>query len=196
MSKQTKIFSMSLLPVVLIVILIIGAGFFLLEGDVIKLPGARDDNYIQTRRLNGFPTTINTEKDLKQSKMRKVITSKEELYSFISSIDPLNTFTLSEEPNFDKEVVLAVTSGSQTLEGNAVKIRRVYLDKKNNSILVSIKQTSVDEDCENTLGNNIPVDLVAMDKTELKIEFENQKEDAPCEQKTNESSQTTDQNAK
>jgi hypothetical protein len=187
---------MSLLPVVLIVILIIGAGFFLLEGDVIKLPGARDDNYIQTRRLNGFPTTINTEKDLKQSKMRKVITSKEELYSFISSIDPLNTFTLSEEPNFDKEVVLAVTSGSQTLEGNAVKIRRVYLDKKNNSILVSIKQTSVDEDCENTLGNNIPVDLVAMDKTELKIEFENQKEDAPCEQKTNESSQTTDQNAK
>lgn len=195
MSKQTKIFSMSLLPVILIVVLIIGAGFFLLEGDVIKLPGSNDSNYIQTRRLNGFPTVISTDKDLNATKVRLVIKSKEELYSFLSSIDPLNTFTLSDEPNFDKEYVLAVTSGSQTVEGNAVKIRKVYLDKKNNSILVSIKQTSTDDDCaSNVAQNNIPVDLVAIDKTDLTIDFDNQKETAPCSDKPSETSQTTNAN--
>ncbi|KKS30972.1 MAG: hypothetical protein UU92_C0014G0019 [candidate division WWE3 bacterium GW2011_GWA1_42_12] len=64
MTNKTKTtLNMSLIPLVVIVVLMIGAGYFLLQGEI-KLPGFNKGT--QIRRLDGFPTVITTEMPLEK----------------------------------------------------------------------------------------------------------------------------------
>ena len=65
---------MNLIPVTLIVVLIIGAGYLMTKGDF-KLPFF--GNNLEIRRFENFPTTITTQKQF--GKQRVVIKSQEEL---------------------------------------------------------------------------------------------------------------------
>ena len=178
MSKNNpKLLSMNLLPIVLIVALILGAGFLLIEGDV-KLPWAKKDNTFSVRRLEGFPTTSYTDQQL--PKQRLVIKSQKELEDFLKAADPSGNLALGEKIDFDKEYLLGVSSETVDTQGYGIKVRKVYIDDQENRLLASIRQTIPGENCTYDIDPNIPVDLVAVEKTEKDVEFESIKEFAEC----------------
>lgn len=177
MSKQTQMFSMSLLPILLIVGLIIGAGFLLIQGDI-QIPWLKKDNTLEIRRLEGFPTTVYTNEIV--DKKRLVIKSQEELETFFKEVDTSGNIALAEKIDFDKEYLLAVSSKTVNTKGFDMKIKKIYVDEKNQSLLVSIKQAKPGETCTYDQDPNVPVDIVAIDKTDKSIEFELIKETEEC----------------
>lgn len=179
MSKNTKIFSMSLLPVLLIVALIIGAGFLLIEGDI-KIPWLKKSNTLEIRRLEGYPSLVYTA-DIKD-KMRVVIKSQEELENFFKTVDSGGNLALGEKIDFNKEYVIAVSSKTMDTKGFDIKIKKIYVDEKDQSLLVSIVQNKPTETCTYDKDPNIPVDMVAINKTDKPIDFELIKKDVDCNQ--------------
>ena len=72
-NKQEAFLRVSLLPLLVLVALILGAGYFLLK-DEIKLTSLEKKPTIQ--RLEGFPTVIYTDKQIE--KIRKIKKKKKE----------------------------------------------------------------------------------------------------------------------
>jgi len=178
MSKnEQKLLSMSFLPIILILILIFGAGFLLIEGEV-KLPWMRNDNTLEVRRLEGFPTTVWTKEPL--TKQRVVIKSQKELETFLRNSDPEGNLALGEKIDFENEYLLGVSSETEETEGNDLKVKKVYIDKDLNTLKVSIRQYKPGDTCTYDIDPNAPVDLVAIGKTDSKIEFETVKETQEC----------------
>ena len=66
---------MNLVPVLLISILIVSAGYLLLK-DTLQLPWFKTEKTMEITRLVGYPTTIETQKDL--NKTRMVLKSSDE----------------------------------------------------------------------------------------------------------------------
>lgn len=168
---------MSLLPILLIVGLIIGAGFLLVQGEV-QLPWLKKDNTLEIRRLEGYPTVVYTN-DI-EDKQRIVIKSQEELEAFLKSVDKTGNLALGEKIDFNKEYLLAVASKTVNTKGFDMKIKKIYINEKDNSLLVSVRQAKPGETCTYDPDPNVPVDLVAIDKTDKSIEFELIKEVEEC----------------
>lgn len=184
MIENKKIY-ISLLPLVVIILLILGAGYFLLA-DEIKLP--KFNNGPQIRRLEGFPTNVFVQESSSSQKQRKVIKSEQELNEFLNSIDKSGMLTLREKIDFNKEYIIAVATEVEKLDGHKVKIRKVYEDKSAKSLLVSVVESFPGEYCNAEINPHIGVDLVAVNKTDWKIDFERVKDVMECTK--NESSGT------
>ena len=160
----------------LILVAILGAiyFFFLSENELIKI-----DRAPEVRRINGFPTVAYTETELE--KQRKVITSEEELAQFLNYVDESGYLIMREDIDFDKEFLLGVSSDTNPNDYHKIKIKKLYEDKENNKLLVSIRETEPDDTCVYEESPSVAVDLVAISKTGMLIDFERVKEVAECE---------------
>lgn len=176
---------MSLIPLVILLGLILGAGYFLLQGEI-KLP--QFNRGPQLRRLEGFPTVIVT--DQKLDKQRSVIKSQEELAEFLNYIDPTGLTEIRSPINFDKEFVLVASTDTQPESGHAIKIKKVYEDKAKKRLSIVVEETEQGANCEIEKESNIAADAVAISKTDWDIEFDKVKKIADCEDKSN--SQSSD----
>lgn len=176
--NQRASLKVSLIPIVILIGLIIGAGYFLLQGEI-ELPSFNKGPTIQ--RLEGFPTVIYTDKEMEKD--RKVIRSEQELNEFLNQIDETGLLTVREKINFEKNVVLTVISGTNDDIGHKIKIRKVYEDKEENEILVEFEETNPDDDCEMELDKNITVDMVVLSGTGWDIDFEKITKVIECEKK-------------
>ena len=172
--KATIIY-MSYLPLILIILLVLGAGYFLMADDI-KLP--KFNKGPQIRRLEGFPTLIYSEGPIE--KQRKVIKSEEELNEFLNFIDPTGLLTLKESINFEEEYVIAVSSETEKDEEHKIKIRKVYEDKEDTTLLVSIQETFGGPECTVEEDAHVAVELVVINKTDWEIDFERIKKELPC----------------
>ncbi|HSX39294.1 MAG TPA: hypothetical protein VLI92_01765 [Candidatus Saccharimonadales bacterium] len=176
MTKPTNLFNISLLPVVLLVLLILGAGYLLMSGDIniSKLLNKEPE----VRRLNGFPVDIDSTVSI--SKQRVVIHNDQELAAFLNTVDSTGKLTLNDKVDFNKEYILGVATQSQTVKKSTVKVRKVYSDKTDKSLIVSIEQIDLGENCVLETGPNVAVDLVAISKTDWKIAFDVIRKAQPC----------------
>ena len=175
MDNQKAKLRISLLPLVVIIGLILGAGYLLLAGDI-NLPDFMKSS--QFRRVEGFPTIVYTSNQVQ--KQRLVIKSEEELTNFLNMIDSTGLLEIREPINFNKEYLIVVTTETEAKTGNEVKIRKIYEDKEKNQIMVSIREIEKGETCEVELDNNIAVDIVAISKTDKAVEFDRVKQVETC----------------
>jgi predicted Ser/Thr protein kinase len=180
MTDKRKIY-ISLLPLIVIIILILGAGYFLLA-DEIKLP--KFNKGPQIRRIEGFPTTVFVEETAVADKQRRVIKSEQELNEYLNSVDKTGMLTMRDKINFDKEYVIAVSTEVVKEDEHKVKVRKVYEDKDSKTLLVSIVETFPGDTCNIELNPHIGIDLVAINKTDWTIDFERVKDVEECGNKT------------
>jgi len=166
------------------VLLIAGAGY-LLFGQDIKLP-KKEDKLTKIIRIQGFPARIPV--DDNREKIRKVITSKEELTDFLSKVDLQGSLELTEEPDFSRYVVVA--SSTETLQGtlNSYRIKRIVKDIEDKELTVEQELILPMEECPNKeteeekASKSIVVDLIMLNKTDWKIDFDLLKKELPCEE--------------
>lgn len=173
--------SMNLVPVILIFVLILGAGYLLLK-DTFKLPWFKKDNTIEITRLEGFPRGWETQNDIR--KTRKVIKNESELkeflaYATINDEDTLNGILKSVD--FDKESLLGVTSETQDETEGLIRVKRVEIDKAKKRLHVRIIQYKPDATCVPEIKKNILVDMVKIDKSDNEIDFDVVKENRSCD---------------
>lgn len=166
----------SLIPLVVIIGLILGAGYFLMEGEV-KLDIFNRGP--QFRRVEGFPTVVYTQ--LQLDKQRAVLKSEEELTEFLNTIDPSGLLEVREPINFDREYLIAVATETEQETEHSIRIKKIYEDKEKNMLLVSIRETEAGETCEIELDDNISVDIVAISKTDMNIDFDRTKQVVECD---------------
>lgn len=177
--QQNKMAGISALPLIIILGLILGAGYFLLQGEV-NLDFLKPDNTLELRRIEDFPSIVTTG-DETINKQRTIIKSEKELIGFLSNIDKTNQLTFSEKIDFDKEILVAVSTKPFENTGYKAKIRRIYVDKEKESLLVSTKITMPGETCVTEPDLTIGVDIVAIDKTDMEIDFETQRTTNFCD---------------
>ncbi len=175
--KQTNMAGMAKLPLIILLGLVIGAGYFLLQGDV-KIPFFNDDNTVEVRRLDDYPAKIALSEELE--KTQTVIKSEEELVNFLASVDPTGALTLDEKINFDREYLIGTTSKTFTTGGYEFKTRKVYEDKEKNELTVSSVIRKPADDCIVTQELNMFVDIVAISKTDKAVNFETVTETYTC----------------
>jgi hypothetical protein len=176
MPDKQKIY-ISLLPLFVIILLIIGAGYFLLV-DEIKLPTFNKGP--QIRRIEGFPTSVVVDPATKMDKQRLVIQAEHELNTFLNNVDKTGMLTMREKIDFNKEYVIAVGSEVEQAVGHRIKIRKVYENKAEKSLLVSLVETYPGEKCTPEVNPHVAVDLVAINKTDWNITFERIKDTEEC----------------
>ena len=170
MTKKTYKLNMSLIPLLLIVALGIGAYYFL----------GGEFNRSKIRRISGFPTVTYTERNVE--KRRDVIKSEEELAEFLNYVDDSDFLTVREKINFDKEWLLGVSTSTNSETGHDIRVRKVYEDKANSKLLISIREQLAGTTCLDVeVKPNVAVDLVAINHTDMSIEFERIKEIKECE---------------
>lgn len=185
--RQENILNMSIIPLGLIVVLILGAGFLLLQ-DEIQLP--KFNQGPQIVRLENYPTLVYSDQEVE--KKRLVIKNQEELYNFLNEVDPAGLLEVKENINFNKQYLLAVASDSNPTTGYKIKVKKVYEDKEDNSLLVMLEEIEPGDTCEVTPDKNITVDIVAISKTDKKIEFDREKKTVECEAPKDETEQSSD----
>jgi len=78
--KSVKLYA-NVIPIIIILLLIGGAGYFLFGQDL-EIP--IEDRKTQITRVEGFPRMIYVSED--REKVREVITSEEELNEFLSEV--------------------------------------------------------------------------------------------------------------
>lgn len=166
----------SIIPLIVIIGLILGAGYLLL-GEDIKLPKLNGEPKIT--RLEGFPTNLGVQKDM--DKKRITIHNEEELNQFLNEVDSAGLLTTKDNINFDKQILVGASTKTLDEEGHTFKIRKVYKDEESRKLLVSLVRTDPDETCETTKDKNIWIDLVAIDKTDWDIDFELVKKIEDCD---------------
>ena len=175
MTKKSVKLSINLVPLFILVALLLGIWyFFLSDNEVFNFNRAPE-----VRRLNGFPAIVYSEDDLE--KQRLLINDEEQLAEFLNSVDKSGYLIVREDINFDKEMLLAVSTSTEDLEGQTIKIRKLYEDNDSDTILVSVRETEPGSTCEIVENKNAAVDLVAISRTIKKIEFEKIKEIKECE---------------
>ncbi|MBW6441565.1 hypothetical protein K0B04_01475 [Patescibacteria group bacterium] len=189
--KQRASLKVSLIPLVILIGLILGAGYFLLQGEI-NLPKLNKGPTIQ--RIEGFPTVIYSDREME--KQRKVITNEQELNEFLNLVDETGLLSVKESINFDKNIVLAVASSTNDRVGHKIKIKSLYEDKEDRKILVEFEEMNPDGDCEMELDPNITVDMVMLSKTDWEIDFEKITKVLECEKENDNQyeTETTEQN--
>jgi len=173
--------SMNVVPVILIFILILGAGYLLLK-DTLKLPWFRNDNTLEITRLEGFPRAWATEKEVE--KVRRVIENKAELQEFFDYVDMSSDQASLEAVlatvDFNKEILVGVTSDTQEETEGMIRIKRAEVDKAKKKLYVRIIQYKPDGTCIPEIKKNILVDIVKVDRSDNKIEFDVVKQERSC----------------
>lgn len=179
--SKSKI-SMNVVPVVLIFALILGAGYLLLK-DTLKLPWFRNDNTLEITRMEGFPRAWLTDKEVE--KTRRVIENKAELQEFFDyadmSSDQATLEAVLSRVDFDKEVLLGVTSDTREETEGMIRIKRVEIDKAKKRLYARIIQYRPDSTCAPEIKKNILVDIVKIDRSDNKIEFDVVKQERSCD---------------
>lgn len=165
------------LPLLIILGLIIGAGYLLIGSDM-ELPFLKDRRNVEVRRLDGYPRTVSVDQEI--DRKQQLIKSEDELIDFLASIDKTNLLTVDEKINFDKEYLIGVTSKTMDKGGNEFKIKKVYVDKEKDELLVSSRLSKPGDDCLVTQELNMLVDIVAISKTDKEVEFETLVETYTC----------------
>jgi hypothetical protein len=189
-NKQHTILNMSLLPLGILLVLIIGVGYFLLKGEI-KLP--KFNKGPQIGRLESFPTVLGTTKTI--NKIRQVIKSEAELASFLNTVDGDNQLSVKERIDWNKQYILAVTSSVNEESGHKVKIAKAYEDKTAQKLHIVIEETEKGEGCDVEMGKNIAIDLVTITKIDYKIDFERVTKYEYCEKSTSQGSELSPNSA-
>jgi predicted RNA-binding protein with PUA-like domain len=186
-SKQQATIRMSMIPLVIIVALILGAGFLLLKGEInfkkIFNPSP------QIRRIQGFPTIVY--RDTAPAKVRAIIKSQDDLNAFLKQADTTGLLTFKDSVNFNREMLIGVTSDFYTTSDRSIRIKKVYENADKDALVVSIDEFVMDNDCETDKSNYISVDMIAITKTTKPIKFERVKHVTQCNSQSNESSGTS-----
>ena len=185
-NKQHTILNMSLLPLAILMVLILGVGYFLLKGEI-KLP--KFNKGPQIGRLEDFPTVLGTTKEL--GKMRVVIKSEAELASFLNTVDGDNQLSVKEKINWDKQYVIAVTTSTSAESGHKIKVSKAYENKEGKSLKIVVAETEKGDNCDVEVGKNIAIDLVTITKTDYKINFERVRNFEYCEPTTPQQSESS-----
>lgn len=172
MSKKLK---MILMPIVLVLLFSVVSYFLFFKDSNLF----NKDKSPEVRRLNGFPTVIYTSKDIE--KKRVVIRNQEELATFLNEIDESGSLLVRENINFNKEIVVAVSTATNDEEGVELKIKKIYENKEKNKLLVSVRETKYEKDCEKVINKNVALDLVVIEDTKKNIEFERITNYTKCE---------------
>lgn len=175
-NKQNTTLNMSLIPLFILIVLILGAGYLLIQGEI-KLP--KFNKGPQIRRLEGFPTIIYTETNLE--KQRRVIKNEQELNEFLDYVDESGLVTVNEKINFEKEYLLAVSTETEQETGHTIKVKKVYEDKEDGVLLVYIEETEEGENCEPESDPNIALDIVAITKVDQEFTFDKVKKVKNCD---------------
>lgn len=174
MNKSSKK-KINLIPLFILLGLIVAVYFvFLSDQEILQL-----DKDLEVRRLNGFPTVAYTDKELE--KQRAVITSEEELIEFLNYVDESGYLVVREDIDFNKEMLLGASTSTNEYEGTTIKIKKLYEDRDSNTLLVSLRETEPGDSCEVVENSNVAVDLVAIDITDMKVEYERVKQVKECE---------------
>lgn len=178
MNEEGKILYATFLPIVVLVAVLAGTGYFLLKGDI-KLPKLRKEP-TEIRRLEGFPTIASDTNEL--DKKRLIIKSQDELNNFLNEIDPAARIILKEDINFDKEYLIAATTETKDMYGYEMKVRKVKEDK-NGKFVVELQEETPGDYCEDEFDKvpNIAVDIVAISKTDSEFDFERIKDVKDCD---------------
>lgn len=172
--------SMNLVPVILIFVLILGAGYLLLK-DTLKLPWFKNDTTVEITRLEGFPRAWDTQKTIK--KVRRVIKSEQELKDFFAYADMVDDTSLNAilaKVNFDKELLLGVTSDTREETEGLIRVKRVETDKVKKKLYVKIIQYKPDATCVPEVKSNILIDVVKISKSDNEIGFDVVTENRSC----------------
>ena len=173
--------SMNIVPVLLILILILGAGYLLLK-DTLKLPWFRNDNTIEITRLEGFPRSWNTQKDIKKSRI--VIKSESELRDFFTNVDMDDDTSLQaiiKAVNFETEYLLAVNNGVQEETEGLLRIKRVERDDSKKRLTIKVYQYKPDTTCVPEINKNVLIDIVKISKSDYEVKFEIITENRSCD---------------
>ncbi len=174
--------SMNVVPVILIFALILGAGYLLLK-DTLKLPWFRNDNTLEITRMEGFPRTWITDKEIK--KTRRVIENKAELQEFFEyadmGSDQNSLEAVLSQVDFDKEVLLAVSSDTQDETEGMIRIKRIEVDKNKKKLYVMVIQYKPDGTCVPEIKKNVLVDIVKIDRSDNQFEFDVVKQERSCD---------------
>ena len=173
--NQSAALKVSLIPLAIIILLILGIGYFLLQGEI-NLP--KFSHGPTMRRLNGFDTAVKTDKVLENQ--RRVVTSDQELNDFLNYVDSSGVLQLKDSVNFSKEVIIAVSSDTNNESGHRTKIKKVYEDSAAKKIIVSIEETQPGDSCQPTPDKSVAVDMVALTKTDWRIKFERVTKTVEC----------------
>ena len=175
----------NILPLVIIFLLIGGAGYFLFGQDI-ELPSFKPGSSIKVTRIDNFPQRITVETE--REKTNEVITSEEALTRYMATIDPKGQIDLKEDFNFNKNFLVAVSSS--TLEGplNRYKIKKVERDSEDKKLTIQKELTIPMSECidkvteEEASVKSIIVDMVIISKNDWEIDFEALKKELPCEE--------------
>ncbi len=169
----------SALPLLIILGLIFGAGYLLMGGEF-KLDFFEEKTSLELRRLEDFPTTV-VVKNPELEKQRSVINSEEELVAFLANVDTEDELSLGEQIDFEKEMLIGISTKAFETTGYSVKIKKIYIDKENDELLVSSLITEPSDACITTDTATSSIDIVAVDKTDLNIDFETLRKKDLCD---------------
>jgi len=173
--------SMNIVPVILISVLILSAGYLLLK-DTLKLPWFRKSNTIEITRLEGFPRAWETQKAIE--KTRRVIKNEAELRDFFAHADMNDDASLTavlNAVNFDNEFLLGVTSDTREETEEVIRIKRVERDDAKEKLLIKVYQYKPDTTCVPEIKKNVLIDLAKISRSEYKVDFEVIKESRSCD---------------
>jgi hypothetical protein len=171
MNKKPKI---NLIPLFILIGILVAIYFvFLSDLNLFKI-----NREPEVRRINGFPTVAYTDKPLE--KKREIITNEQELADFLNYVDESGYLIVREDIDFNKEYLLGVSTDTNQTEGYSLKVRKIYQDKGNNKLVVSLREEDPGDNCQYETNPNVAVDLVAISKTTKKIDFERIKEVVEC----------------
>jgi hypothetical protein len=165
--SQKAELKVSLIPLVILIGLILGAGYFLLQGEI-TLPKFNRGPTI--KRLEGFPTVSNVNQVI--DKQRRTITSESELNEFLNLVDSSGLIQLKDKMDFTKNIIIAVASGTNEETGHSIKIKKVYEDSKAKRIIVQVEETEQGDTCKKEPSRNVAIDMVSLSKTDWQIKFD------------------------
>lgn len=176
--NQKAHLNVSLVPLIVIIGLILGAGFLLLK-DEINLP--KFNKGPTMRRIEGFSSLVYVDDDFEIERRKKVIRSREELNEFLNAIDKSGLLEVKENIDFDKEFIIAVNSKVHEETGHRTKIGKIYEDVTENRLLVLVEEKESGDTCEKDPDRNVTLDIVAVSNTDLRISFDRVKKVEECE---------------
>ncbi|MBI4091126.1 protease complex subunit PrcB family protein [candidate division WWE3 bacterium] len=156
--------------VLIYILLAIIAGFIFLKfvGPKLGIKLFRGDkSSIEYAHAEGFPRSLNVVEDF--NKTRLVVTNEEELKNAVALVDKNGEVKLPEI-NFNRKMVLFVTSKTRLTGGYESRIKKIFLDK--DDLIVEIRDTEPGETCITTEQKTLPMDLVVLDKTDLSVDFQ------------------------
>jgi hypothetical protein len=167
MNNNSKVLYLSLLPAIVLVALILGAGYLLLRDDIKFFDLDREP---QVRRIDGFPAAVPI--DVEIEKQREIITNEEELKNFLSVVDPNGSLNFDQNINFNRIWLIGVSTGTKYETGTTIRVNKLYENEKGDKYKVSLREVSLPDHCSKDELMYVSVDIAAVSKTDHHFNFE------------------------